>query len=114
ISPQDREAFLTAIQRAAPERKRDGAYRWGVFEDVAQEGRWLETFMVDSWLEHIRQHRRVTNVDRALERAVYRFLIGPPRITHFIAPEAASVGDPGEILPDAEDARQQNWRTGRD
>ncbi len=115
ISPQDRDAFLAAIHRAAPERKRDGAYRWGVFEDVAQEGRWLETFMVDSWLEHIRQHQRVTNVDRALEQAVYRFLIdGPPRITHFIAPEAASDGDPGETLSEAEDARQRNRRTGSD
>jgi MFS family permease len=115
ISSQDRDAFLAAIQRAAPERKRDGAYRWGVFEDVAQEGRWLETFMVDSWLEHIRQHQRVTNVDRALEQAVHRFLIdGPPRITHFIAPEAASGGDPGETLPEAEDARQRNRRTGGD
>ena len=56
IALQERDAFLAAIRAVAAERKRDRAYRWGVFEDVADEGRWLETFMVNSWLEHLRQH----------------------------------------------------------
>jgi MFS family permease len=99
IAPQNRDAFLAAIWRVAAERKRDGAYRWGVFEDVADEGRWIEIFLVDSWLEHVRQHDRVTNTDRKLEEAVYRFQTGgPPKVTHFIAPEAggtnASTKDP--------------------
>jgi hypothetical protein len=89
IDPQDRDLFLEAIRRAAAERKRDGAYDWRVFEDVAEEGRWLETFMVDSWLEHLRQHKRVTNADRTLENAVRRFHTGgSPKVTHFIAAEA--------------------------
>jgi transmembrane secretion effector len=51
--------------------------------------RWPETFMVDSWLEHLRQHQRVTKADRTLQNAVSRFHTGgPPRITHFIAAEA--------------------------
>ncbi len=78
IAPKDRHAFLAAIGRAAAARKRGGAYAWGVFEDVAVEGRWLETFMVDSWVEHMRQHERVTNADRALEDAVLRFHMGAP------------------------------------
>ena len=86
IEPKDRDAFLAAIYRVGAERRRDGAYDWGVFEDVAEEGRWLETFMVDSWLEHMRQHKRVTKADSALENEVRRFLMkGEPRITHFIA-----------------------------
>lgn len=88
VAPGDRDAFLAAVRRLAAERKRDGAYEWGVFEDAAEEGRWLETFLVDSWLEHLRQHERVTNADRAREEAVRRFQTGgPPKITHFIAPE---------------------------
>ena len=90
IDPRHRDAFLTALERLAQERRRDGAYAWGVFEDAAEEGRFLETFLVDSWLEHLRQHERVTHADRVLEEAVDRFhLDGEPKVTHLIAAEPA-------------------------
>ena len=77
------------------ERKRDGAYAWGVFQDAADEGRFLETFLLDSWLEHLRQHKRVTNADRVLEDHVRRFLKAEPIVTHLIAAESArDVGSP--------------------
>ncbi len=86
IRPQDRKAFLMALEPLGHERHRDGAYRWGVFEDAAEEGRILETFLVASWLEHLRQHERVTNADRLVQDAVQRFqLSGTPKVTHFIA-----------------------------
>jgi hypothetical protein len=56
-----------------------------VFEDPAEEGRFIETFRTDSWLEHLRQHQRVTKTDRLLEQAVRRFQIGDgPKATHLI------------------------------
>jgi hypothetical protein len=86
INPADREPFLTALEMLAHERRRDGAYAWQVFEDAAVEGRMLETFLVESWLEHLRQHERVTNADRVLQDAVYRFHTeGTPVVTHLIA-----------------------------
>jgi len=89
IKPTDRDAFLTALEGLAQERRRDGAYDWGVFEDAAEEGRLLETFVVDSWLEHLRQHQRVTNADRLLQDKVHRFHLGDePKVTHFIAAES--------------------------
>ena len=88
IEPANREAFLSALERLAHERRRDGAYAWGVFEDATEEGRYLETFLVESWLEHLRQHRRVTNADRLLQNAVHQFHVeGAPKVTHFIAAE---------------------------
>jgi MFS family permease len=88
IDPKDREAFLAALEKVGKERKRDGAYAWGVFEDVADPGRMVETFLLDSWLEHLRQHERVTNADRVLQDAVNRFqLQGAPKVTHMIAAE---------------------------
>jgi hypothetical protein len=42
----------------------------GVFEDSAIEGRMMETFLVESWLEHLRQQKRVTNADRVLQDTV--------------------------------------------
>jgi quinol monooxygenase YgiN len=88
IRPRDREAFLDALAQLEHERRRDGAYAWGVFEDAAEAGRMVETFLVESWMEHLRQHERVTNADRLVQDAVHRFtLTGAPTVTHFIAAE---------------------------
>jgi len=88
IDPAKRRAFLAALDRLGHERRRDGAYRWGVYEDAADPARFVETFLVESWLEHLRQHQRVTNADRVLQDEVQRFhLDGEPRVTHMIAAE---------------------------
>ena len=89
IRPQDRPAFLEVLNKLGHERRRDGAYRWGVFEDAAEEGRIVEAFLLESWLEHLRQHERVTNADRLVQEAVQRFqLSGEPKVTHLIAAES--------------------------
>jgi MFS family permease len=86
IDPISRKSFLHALHRYSRERRRDGAYDWGIFEDAAIEGRFIETFYVDSWLEHLRQHQRVTKSDRVLEEAVRRFEIGGgPKTTHLLS-----------------------------
>jgi predicted MFS family arabinose efflux permease len=90
IRPQDREAFLEALEPLSNERRRDGAYRWGGFEDAAAPGRMVETFLVVSWMEHLRQHERVTNADRLVQECVHRFqLEGEPKVTHYIAAESS-------------------------
>jgi hypothetical protein len=48
IDPAKRRTFLAALDRLGRERRRDGAYRWGVFEDTADPSRLVETFLVDS------------------------------------------------------------------
>jgi predicted MFS family arabinose efflux permease len=89
IDPKNREPFLHALGRSARERHRDGAYDWGIFEDPAKDGRFIETFLTDSWLEHLRQHERVTKADRMLEQVVRRFQIGDgPKTTHLIGAQA--------------------------
>jgi transmembrane secretion effector len=88
IEPRNRDAFLIALEKLGHERRRDGAFSWGVYEDAAESGRFLETFFVDSWLEHLRQHQRVTNADRILQDAVHQFHAGStPKVTHLIAAE---------------------------
>jgi MFS family permease len=85
IDPKNREPFLQALARSARERRRDGAYDWGIFEDPAKEGRFIETFLTDSWLDHLRQHQRVTKADRIVEQVVRRFQVGDgPKTTHLI------------------------------
>jgi hypothetical protein len=101
ILPGRREAFLSAVERLARERKRDGAYAGGIFEDAAQTDRFVETFLLDSWLEHLRQHHRVTNADRVLEQHVRKHVRTQPTVTHFIAarPDGAELltNEPGSL-----------------
>ena len=86
IDPKNRTAFLHALGQNSRERRRDGAYDWGIFEDPADDGRFIVTFLTDSWLEHLRLHRRVTKADRISEQAVRRFQIGEgPKTTHLIS-----------------------------
>jgi quinol monooxygenase YgiN len=86
VDSQKRGEFLDAIERMSRARRRDGAYAWGIFEDVANPGRFVETFVVESWLEHLRQHERVTNADRLLEERLRSLLRAEPVIRHLIAP----------------------------
>jgi hypothetical protein len=86
INPKRRGAFLAAIQNLGQQRRRDGAYAWDIFEDAAQEGCFLETFLVTSWLEHLRQHQRVTNADRVFQDLVRQYdANAEPKVTHFVA-----------------------------
>jgi MFS family permease len=85
IKEKDRDLFLAAIGKLSQERGRDGAFDWGIFEDISRPGRFLETFAVDSWLEHLRQHNRVTNADRIVEDEIHHLLERSPETTHFIA-----------------------------
>jgi MFS family permease len=88
IDLSNREPFLSALAELARERRRDGAYDWGVFEDAAEPGRFLETFLVESWLEHLRQHERVTNADRILQNKIHQLVRTEPIVTHLISTEA--------------------------
>jgi len=86
IDAADREAFLNAVNRLGRARKRNGTYRWGVFEDVADPGHWVETFVVDSWREYLRVLARVTHADLELLHDVERFHQGDrPRVSRFVA-----------------------------
>ena len=86
IDPKNRVAFLHALGQNSRERRRDGAYDWGIFEDPSDDSRFIETFLTDSWLEHLRLHRRVTKADKVSEQAVRHFQIGDgPKITHLIS-----------------------------
>jgi MFS family permease len=85
VAPENREAFLAALVPLCRERKRDGAYDWNVFEDTEHPERMIETFLADSWLDHLRQHRRVTKADQSVQDRVDRLAREPSRVTHYIA-----------------------------
>lgn len=88
IDPLRKADFLAALAEFAPERMRDGAYQWGIYEDVTDCGRFMESFLVPSWLEHERQHHRVSHDDAELQARLREFHLGEgaPKVHHFVTP----------------------------
>jgi MFS family permease len=79
------EGFLEAMVRVGRMRRRTGARRWGLFQDSANPERFLETFLVDSWHEHVRQHQRPTASDQQTLTEVAVHLVADPAVTHYIS-----------------------------
>jgi hypothetical protein len=87
VPDENADAFLVEARKLERIRRRDGAIRWNVYRDIEDRERWVETFVVESWLEHLRQHERGTADDRVLLDAVKAFHRGdsPPLVRHHIA-----------------------------
>lgn len=62
----DRERFVQAIYELKDIRLRNGAIRWGVFQDVSDPARLSETFIMESWVDYLRQQERLTSLDAVL------------------------------------------------
>ena len=105
VDPANWPAFRAAAQQLTRLRLRDGALRAGVFADVADPTRITEFFYVATWGEHLRQHRRFTRDDQAVEAQVRQFhrAATPPHVTHFLAfPRTTNVEVPSLPLQVAE------------
>lgn len=87
VEPEDRAEFIQATKKLEDIRRRDGAYYWQLYSDIAHPHCYLETFVSYSWVEHLRQHNRFTVTDRAIEERVRSFHVGelPPSVNHMLA-----------------------------
>ena len=87
VGDSQTKAFLAALVGLERIRRRDGGLRWGVFADPERPGRFVETFLVESWAEHLRQHERMTVSDREVQERVNAFHTGdaPPAVRHLIS-----------------------------
>ena len=86
VDPVNADAFLDAVTAYERIRRRDGAFRWAIFRDVEHPDLYLETFLVASWAEHLRQHERLTLEDRELEERIGALVQGAPAIRHLVQP----------------------------
>lgn len=104
IALDRREEFLRTMRSLGRSRRRDGAVQWGVAEDTETQGTYLEYFLDSSWVEHLRQHERVTEDERALQARIRQLLADPdqvPSVRHFVG------GTPGKPLRQANAAGVQ-------
>jgi MFS family permease len=86
IAVEDAEAFRLAMRELRRIRRRDGAKRWSLMQDMAAPDIWIERYHSPNWVEHLRRHHRFTVSDREIERKVLDFHQGEaaPHIRHLI------------------------------
>jgi len=89
VSPQSAHDFVVCMQDMRRVRRRGGALNWAIYEDILTPGIFVETFVVGSWMEHLRQRERYTMNDKKIQNRVLGFHQGPdlPEVRYLIAPE---------------------------
>ena len=92
VDPARSAAFTEALERLGQVRRRAGALFWEHFTDTADPSRHIETSISENWVEHLRQHERVTLADRGLEEEVRAFQVGerPSVVTHLVSARSRS------------------------
>lgn len=86
IAVEDAESFRLAMRELRRIRRRDGAKRWSLMQDMAAPDIWIERYHSPNWVEHLRRHHRFTVSDREIERKALDFHQGDegPRTRHLI------------------------------
>jgi MFS family permease len=93
VSPEAEADFLRALRLVGRARRRTGASDWSVYRDADRDHRYIETFVLPSWDEHVRQHQRRTVTDFELQEDVRAYLKPgtEPTAKHFVAPPEPSL-----------------------
>ena len=88
VRPESEDAFQRALALVGRSRRRTGAVQWSVYRDAENPGRFIETYVVPSWEEHVRQHGRRTVTDASLTEGLRVFLREGtrPEVKHYVAP----------------------------
>ena len=86
VSNEKADQFQEAIYKLRDVRLRDGAFRWDLFHSLDQDTIFIESFLVATWAEHLRQHTRAIAEDRHIEQLVETFHLGetPPKVRHYL------------------------------
>ena len=87
IDPAKVAEFQQVMQESRRSRLRHGALSWELFRDTSDPGRYIEYFIDESWVEHLRRFDRVTAGDVALRERRFAFHIGDglPVVSRYIA-----------------------------
>ncbi len=87
IDPARTDDFLQVMQESRRNRLRHGMLSWGLFRDPADPARYIEHFVDESWVEHLRHFERMSAFDLSLRERRLAFHIGdkPPVVHRLIA-----------------------------
>jgi MFS family permease len=90
VPEQNAVAFAEAMRTVGRSRRRTGALRWELFRDASDPAKFVESYLVGTWAEHLRQHEhRLTGADRRIEEEALRYTVGQPEVAHLFPPPAS-------------------------
>ena len=70
VKPKNSAAFLAAMDDLGRIRRRNGAHRWTLHQDIDDRTRWVERFHSMTWLDHLRRQTRTTKADQLVRERV--------------------------------------------
>ncbi len=90
VDPPCAAAFRSVMAEFGRSRRRDGAVQWWLFQDTADPSRFVETWIEETWADHLRNHERASVAQKELEQRVRDLTRSDStNVTrHFIAPDA--------------------------
>jgi MFS family permease len=88
VAPEHLREFRREIELLGLGRKRDGAVFWGLFEDLNAPGTYVESYVVNTWLDRLRQHERISRQDAQTQARIRALLVAgtEPVVRHFVTP----------------------------
>ncbi len=70
VRPEAVDAFVGDVARLKAPRQRDGAVFWRLYRDLEDRQRFVERFIVQSWIDYLHQRSRQTLADLELEASL--------------------------------------------
>lgn len=86
VDEPDATAFAEVMRDSRRSRLAHGALSWGLFRDSTDPRRWLEYYVDESWVEHLRRFDRTTGVEARLRERRLAFHRGdaPPVVRRYV------------------------------
>lgn len=86
IDEPDGAAFAEVMRDSRRSRLAHGALSWGLFRDSTDPRRWLEYYVDESWVEHLRRFDRTTGFEARLRERRLAFHRGssPPVVRRYV------------------------------
>ncbi len=76
VLPEHAAEFVAAINELGRVRRRNGARRWSVSQDIDSTELWIERFESPTWTDHLRWRTRPTESDFEVRKRIGRLIVG--------------------------------------
>jgi MFS family permease/quinol monooxygenase YgiN len=76
VPPENAAAFVAVVNELGRIRRRDGARRWSVCQDIDEPQHWLERFESPTWMDYLRRQTRPTQADQAVRQQIAELILG--------------------------------------
>lgn len=109
IDDADFAAFTRLMNEVRLVRLSTGAYRWRLFRSTSDPTRLTELMAVESWEEHLAQHRRIDDAAAALLKRARAFdRDGGPRTRHLISIDVENPPDFEDLVAVHDEMHQRD------